>query len=172
MYWNIKATCWTYIHCNCNLFTHETGKGSKGGALVTTLFSRHRGRWSNLGVDAICIGWVCHWPLLHGSPSRPEKFFFGYSCFPLSSKSNTVKFQFDLECTDTFKRVQKNSSVSVSCLGKQITIKLYLWVSYLLILFYPSCFIQPITLHTSSCYYNDISWANANGNTASSDELF
>ena len=170
MYWNIKATCRIYIHCNCNLFTHETGEGSKGGALVTTLFSRHRGRWSNLGVHAICR--LSLSLTVTGSPSRPEKFFFGYSCFPLSSKSNTVKFQFDLECTDTFKRVQKNSSVSVSCLGKQITIKLYLWVSYLLILFYPSCFIQPITHHTSSCYYNDISWANANGNTASSDELF
>ena len=31
--------------------------------------------------------------------SRPcsERFFFGYSGFPLSSKTNTCKFQFDLE---------------------------------------------------------------------------
>ena len=38
-----------------------------------------------------------------------EKFFSGYSVFPLSLKTNTFKFQFDLERTDTFKRVHKNS---------------------------------------------------------------
>ena len=29
--------------------------------------------------------------------------------FPRSSKTNTSKFQFDLERTDTFKRIHKNS---------------------------------------------------------------
>ena len=32
-------------------------------------------------------------------------FFFGYSGFPLSLKTNTSKFQFDLERTDTLQRV-------------------------------------------------------------------
>ena len=44
-----------------------------------------------------------------GSLPCSERFFSGYSGFPLSSKTNTSKFQFDLERTDTFKRVQKNS---------------------------------------------------------------
>ena len=38
-----------------------------------------------------------------------ERFFSGYSGFPFSSKTNTSKFQFYLERTDTFKRVYKNS---------------------------------------------------------------
>ena len=38
-----------------------------------------------------------------------ERFFSGYSGFPLSSKTNTSKFQLDLERTDTFKRVHMNS---------------------------------------------------------------
>ena len=33
--------------------------------------------------------------------SAPRGFFSGYSGFPLSSKTNTAKFQFDPECTDT-----------------------------------------------------------------------
>ena len=39
------------------------------------------------------------------------RFFSGYSGFPLSLKTNTFKFQFDLERTDTFQRVLKNSLV-------------------------------------------------------------
>ena len=46
-----------------------------------------------------------------GSLLCSERFFSGYSGFPLSSKTNTFKFQFDLERTDTFKRVHMNSQV-------------------------------------------------------------
>ena len=46
-----------------------------------------------------------------GSLPCSERFFFGYSGFPLSSKTNTFKFQFDLERTDTFQRVLMNSLV-------------------------------------------------------------
>ena len=35
-----------------------------------------------------------------GSLLCPERFFSGYSGFPLSSKTNTAKFQFDLETVD------------------------------------------------------------------------
>ena len=48
-----------------------------------------------------------------------ERFFSGYSGFPLSLKTNTSKFQFDLERTDTFTRVQWTPKCFV---GKQITI--------------------------------------------------
>ena len=41
-----------------------------------------------------------------GSLPCSERFLSG---FPLSSKTNTSKFQFDLERTDTFKRVHMNS---------------------------------------------------------------
>ena len=40
-----------------------------------------------------------------------ERFFSGYSGFPLSLKTNTFKFQFDLERTDTFQRVLMDSLV-------------------------------------------------------------
>ena len=46
-----------------------------------------------------------------GSLSCSERFFSGYSGFPLFSKTNTSKFQFDLERTDTFKWVHMNSYV-------------------------------------------------------------
>ena len=38
-----------------------------------------------------------------------KRFFSGYSDFPLSLKTNTSKFHFDLECRDIFKRVLKDS---------------------------------------------------------------
>ena len=44
-----------------------------------------------------------------GSLPCSERFFSGYSGFPLSLKTNTSKFQFDLERTDTFQRVLMNS---------------------------------------------------------------
>ena len=37
-----------------------------------------------------------------GSLPCAERFFSGYSGFPLSLKTNTFKFQFDLERTDMF----------------------------------------------------------------------
>ena len=46
-----------------------------------------------------------------GSLPCSERFFSGCSGFPLSSKTNTSKFQFDLERTETFKRALKNSKV-------------------------------------------------------------
>ena len=49
------------------------------------------------------VGWVCFCSL-----PCSERFFAGYYSFPLSLKTNTFKFQFDLECTDTFQRVLMN----------------------------------------------------------------
>ena len=49
------------------------------------------------------VGWV-----IVGSPFFSGRFFSGYSGFPLYSKTNTSKFQVDLESTDTFQRVRKN----------------------------------------------------------------
>ena len=53
-----------------------------------------------------------------GSLPCSERFFSGYSGFPLSLKTNTFKFQFELERTDTFQRVLRTPNCSV---GKQIS---------------------------------------------------
>ena len=53
-----------------------------------------------------------------GSLPCSERFFSGYSGFPLSWKTNTFKFQLVLERTETFQRVLRTPKCSV---GKQIT---------------------------------------------------
>ena len=62
------------------------------GAVVRTLASHPCGPGSNLGVDAIC-----GLSLLLVLFFAPRGFFSGYSGFPLSSKTNISKFQFDQE---------------------------------------------------------------------------
>ena len=81
----------------------ESVSGGKGGAAMTALASQQCGPGSNPGVDAIC-----GLSLLLVLSLAPRGFSPG-SGFPLSSKANTSKFQFDLERTDTFKRVHMNS---------------------------------------------------------------
>ena len=46
------------------------------------------------------VGWV-----VVGSLPCSERFFSGYSGFPLSLEANSSKSQFDLEHIDTFQRV-------------------------------------------------------------------
>ena len=55
-----------------------------------------------------CHMWV---EFVVGSVPCSERFFCVYSSFPLSLKTNTFKFQLDLEHTDTFQRVLMNSLV-------------------------------------------------------------
>ena len=78
--------------------------GSKGGAVVRALASHQCGfeSWRRRHM------WV---EFVVGSLPCSERFFSGYSGFPLSLKTNTFKFQFDLERTDTFQRVLMNSLV-------------------------------------------------------------
>ena len=83
--------------------------GSLGGAVVRALASHQCGLGSTPGVDAIHCMWV---EFVVGSlPNCSKRIFSRYSGFPLSSKTNTSKFQFDLERTDTFKQVHMNSYV-------------------------------------------------------------
>ena len=63
---------------------------SKGGEVVRALASHQCGPGSNPGVDAIC------------GLSLFVEFFSGYSDFPLSLKTNTFKFQFDLNARTRF----------------------------------------------------------------------
>ena len=89
-------------------FEKESGgtkvAGSKGGAVVRALASHQCGieSWRRRHM------WV---EFVVGSLPCSERFFSGYSGFPLSLKTNTFKFQFDLERTDTFQRVLMNSLV-------------------------------------------------------------
>ena len=69
-------------------------RGSKGGAVVRAFASHQCGPRSNPGVDTIC-GLSLFFVV--GSLLCSERFFFGYSGFPLSSKTNISKFQFDQE---------------------------------------------------------------------------
>ena len=68
--------------------------------MVRALASHQCGPGSNPGVDM----WV---EFVVGSLPCSERFFSGYSGFPLSPKTNTSKFQFDLERTDTEKQALK-----------------------------------------------------------------
>ena len=57
-------------------------------------------RWCHMWIEFVVGFLLCS-----------ERFFSGYSGFPLSLKTNTSKFQFDLERTDTFQWVLMNSWV-------------------------------------------------------------
>ena len=80
-----------------------------------TLASHQCGPGSNTGVDAIM--WV---KFVVGFLLCTKRFLSEYFGCPLFFKTNTFKFQFDLERTDMFQRVLNNSQVFV---GKQITPK-------------------------------------------------
>ena len=77
--------------------------GSKGFAVVGAFASLQFGPGSNPGVEAIC------WLSLLLVLSLFREVSLRFSRFPLSSKTNTSKIQFDLKRMDTFKRVHKNS---------------------------------------------------------------
>ena len=72
--------------------------------------------WPGFDSRSRCHVWV---EFVVGSRPCSERFFSGYSGFPLSIfKTNTSKFQLDLERTNTFKRA---SELRVSFMGKQVT---------------------------------------------------
>ena len=79
---SITEYCWEWLH-KCNNYPHTV----KEETCVTMRLG------SNPGVDAICGLSL----LLVFSLTGSERFFSGYSSFPLSSKTNTSKFQFDQE---------------------------------------------------------------------------
>ena len=84
-------------------FQSLTTLGSKGDAVVRALASHH---WAGFESWRRRHMWV---DFVVGSLPCFERFFSVYSGFPLSLKTNASKNQFDLERTDTFSRVLKNS---------------------------------------------------------------
>ena len=57
------------------------------------------------GFQSQTVDPICELNLLLGSLPCSERFFSGYSGFPLSLKTNNFKFQLDQERKDTFQRV-------------------------------------------------------------------
>ena len=72
--------------------TPEHLGGARDSAVARALSSHQCGPCSNPGVEAIC-----GLNLLLVLSFAPRGFFSGYSGFPLSSKTNASKFQFDQE---------------------------------------------------------------------------
>ena len=93
--------------------------------------------WVHVLEGARVVQWWAHSPptnvawvqLPASTPYVGERFFSGYSGCPLFSKTNTSKFQFDLERMDTFKRVHMNSK-SASWVKKQFTIYNFLHCTF------------------------------------------
>ena len=88
------------------MLVHEKGRGSKGGAVMRALASHQFGPGLYPGADAIC-----GLSLLLVLSLAPKGFSQGTPVFPSPQKTNTSKFQLDLERKDTFKRVHMNSKV-------------------------------------------------------------
>ena len=83
---------------------------SKGGAVLAQWWVHSRSPPTNVApvrilASAPYVGWF----VVGSSPCSDS--FLRISGFPLSLKTNTSKFQFDLERTDRFQRVLKNSKV-------------------------------------------------------------
>ena len=78
--------------------------GARDGAVVKALASHQCGPGSTPGVDALC-----RLSLLLVLSLASRGFSPGTPVFSSPQKTNTCKFQFDLERTDTFKRVHMNS---------------------------------------------------------------
>ena len=81
--------------------------------------SRFPPMWPGFKSQRPRLTWV---EFVVGSLPCSERFFSGYSAFPLSSTTNTSKFQFETERTDTFQRVLKNlkNYLVLRIVGKQI----------------------------------------------------
>ena len=85
--------------CGTLLGLSDEGEGSRVGAVVRALASHQCVPGSIPGPGVIRgFSTVCCWfSILLFSILYSERFFSGYSGFPLSSKTNISKFQFDLD---------------------------------------------------------------------------
>ena len=114
------------LNCACAFSQSELGKyfewiitifkligGARVGTVVKALISQHCGPAPNPGTDTIiCVEFVV------GSLLCSERFFSGYSGFPLSSKTNTSKFDV---MWNARRRLNEFIRTSKCFVGKQIT---------------------------------------------------
>ena len=89
--------------------------GNKGGAVVRAVAPANVA-WVRIPASTPYVG--CLEFVVGIFDPSSERFFSGYSGFPLSLKTNTSKLQFDLERTDTVNEFLRTPKYSV---GKQIT---------------------------------------------------
>ena len=93
----------------------KVARGARYSAVVRALASHQCGGFESWRRRLM-------WVFVVGSLPCSERFFSGFSGFPLSLKTNTSKFQFDLVRTGTFQRLCRTLKCSV---GKRITKKIY-----------------------------------------------
>ena len=110
------ATTWnmTWFHCQCMETVYwimwcSNKHGEQGWRSSES--TRLPPMWPRFNYQTYVVsyvGWICCWfsSLLLG-------FFSGYSGFSPSTKTNIFKFQFDLECTDTFEQAPRAAAMSV-----------------------------------------------------------
>ena len=96
-----KRIVYNSVTCLCTYSAREQGWRSGESACLRPMWPGFES-WRRRHV------WV---EFVVGSLPCSERFFSGYSGFPLSLKTNTFKFQFDLEHMDMFQRVLMNSLV-------------------------------------------------------------
>ena len=116
------------------LYKNSKCCGAREGAVLLALASHQCGPGSSPGVDAMCgLSFVV------GSLLCSERFFSGNSGFPLSSKTNNSKFQFDQESVDEeplcgCATSKSSSSSSSSLLLLLFTLLLFSFLLLLLLL--------------------------------------
>ena len=89
---------------NITFKVNEHFWGRKDGAVVRILASQQCDQGSNPGFNT-----TCGLSLLLVLSLAPRGFSLDTPVFPSPQKTSTSKFQFDLECTDTFKWAHKSS---------------------------------------------------------------
>ena len=116
-----------------HLYNHTTW--ARDGAMARALASHQ----VQIPASTAYVGWVCCWfsPLLQAACLCSERFFSGYSGFPLSSKTIISKFQFDQEP------------------GRQRTI---LWMCYLQIIIYLFMISPKDSNNRTTNYLNSAMW--------------
>ena len=108
---NIKTIRWR-LHSNLAWSVSETKNTLRGAGMEQGWRSGENVRlppiWPGFDFWTRCHMWV---EFVVSSLLCSERFFSGYSGFPLSSKTNISKFQFDPECTDISEQVIVSSLV-------------------------------------------------------------
>ena len=123
---SVAQQCWIRLHSSSNIVgaTHAHYAWFTKTYILPSMHCRseHYGEQGWCSGESTCLPLM--WPgfeswrwrhmwveFVVGSLPSSERFFSGYSGFPLSLKTNTFKFQFNLERTDTFQQVLMHSLV-------------------------------------------------------------
>ena len=108
-----RSSCTSLVRsCSHVAGTVGGGRGSKDGTVVRALNSHQCHSGSSPGVKVIC-GWSLGLTLVLAPTELSKRLIHGTPIFPSPQQSTLEnpdsKCQFDLECTNTFKRVTGSS---------------------------------------------------------------